>query len=262
MLPLTLSTNIFSFLARSLGPYLKVHKLGLKNLELAFPEKSHAELESILQGVWDNLGRLVGEFPHVESIAKNPKRVTLVGEEFLERARDSKTPVLFMAGHLGNWELPHYKVIEKNIPIALISRPPNSFLIKKLFDWIRFHPLVTIFFKGTRGSKQMMQHLKKGGNLGVLFDQRLSDGAPLSLFGHQALTATGPAKLAKKYGALMIPVQVERMGKRSHFKVTFHPPLSMHEDPNTIHQALNNHLESWIKSNPEQWLWLHKRWKR
>jgi KDO2-lipid IV(A) lauroyltransferase len=259
LLPVTLSSLVFGKLAGILGPLLKVHKMGQKNLELAFPEKTPTEREQILKGVWENLGRIAGEFPHVATIAK--KHVIVKNKEVLESVYKSGKPILFMAGHLGNWEIPHHIVIHNNHPIALISRPPNNFFIKKLFDWVRFHPLTTIFFKGSEGSRQIMQHLKNGGALGVLFDQRLSDGEPLPFFNHSALTATGPAKLAKKYGALMIPVQVKRLGNQVKFQITFHDPVDTTRTPEEIMTTFNGLLEGWIRETPEQWLWLHKRWK-
>ena len=261
MLPLDLSSYIFGKIARFIGPFLKVHTLGIKNLHLAFPEKSAQEIHAILRGVWENLGRIAGEFPHINHVMKNPHRITVVNQQNLENLVKSKKPILFMAGHLGNWEIPHHVVIQHNCPIGLISRPPNNFIIKKLFDLVRAHPLTTIFFKGSEGSRQIMHHLKNGGALGVLFDQRISDGEALPLFNHPALTATGPAKLAKKYGALMIPVQVERIDHKAQFQITFHDPIDTTGTPQEIMTTLNKLLEGWIRQAPEQWLWLHKRWK-
>jgi KDO2-lipid IV(A) lauroyltransferase len=259
LLPVTISSAIFGKLARLLGPLVKANRMGEQNLELAFPTRTKGEHREILKGVWENLGRIAGEFPHVATIAK--KHVIVNNKEVLESAYKSGKPILFMAGHLGNWEIPHHVVIHNHHAIALISRPPNNFLVKKLFDWVRFHPLTTIFFKGTEGSRQIMQHLKNFGALGVLFDQRLSDGEPLPFFKHPALTATGPAKLAKKYGALMIPVQVQRLGKQVKFQVTFHNPVDTTGTPQEIMTTFNKLLEGWIQEAPEQWLWLHKRWK-
>ncbi len=261
ILPISVSSFVFGKLSRMLGPLLKVHALGLKNLALAFPEKSPEDHEKILQGVWENLGRIAGEFPHIPKITKNATYVTVKNKHILDAVMKIGKPVVFMAGHLGNWEIPHYTLINNQYRIALISRPPNNFLIRKLFDWVRSHPFTTVFFKGPEGSRHIMQHLKMGGALGVLFDQRLSDGDPLPLFNHPALTATGPAKLAKKYGALMIPVQIERLGNKVQFQVTFHEPVETDGSPATIMTTFNQLLEGWIRQRPEQWLWLHKRWK-
>lgn len=262
ILPINLSSFIFGKIARLCGPLLAVHRLGRSNLQQAFPEKKPSEIEDILKGVWENLGRIAGEFPHMEKIALQPHRISIQNEELLDTLLSQNKPILFMAGHLGNWELPHYIVsTKKKSPIALISRPPNNPWVKRLFDWARYHPLVTIFFKSTQGSKQIMQYLMKGGTLGILFDQRLSDGIPLPFFGKPALTAMGPAKLAKKYGGLFVPVQVERLGPFPKFCVTFHDPIDPTLSAEEMMIVLNKQLETWVKKNPEQWLWLHKRWK-
>lgn len=261
LLPIDLSSSLFGNLAKLLGPLLKVTQRGRENLRLAFPEKTEEDIEQLLKKVWYSLGQIAGEFPHVRRIAQNGRRTQTINLPILEKAMKSNRPVLLMAGHLGNWEIPHYVIVKNKFPVALISRPPNSFFVKKLFDWTREHPLVTIFFKGTEGSRKMMQHLKNKGSLGILFDQRLSDGTPLTFFGHPALTALGPAKLAKKYNALVLPVQVERLHNKSRFRVTFHEPIDTKGSPEEIMTQCNDHLETWIRKNPEQWLWLHKRWR-
>ena len=118
LLPVDLSSKLFGSLAGALGPYLKVHKLGHKNLTQAFPKKSPEEINKILKGVWENLGRIAGEFPHSSRIARNPKRIQIVGQKIFEEAITQNRPILFMAGHLGNWEIPMASSYPKNIPLV------------------------------------------------------------------------------------------------------------------------------------------------
>jgi KDO2-lipid IV(A) lauroyltransferase len=255
VLPVSWASWIGGTLARSIGPTLKVSKIGLENLQAAFPKKSLGNCEKILKGMWENLGRVAGEFPHLPKLLRSTE---VVGLDLLKTLNQ---PTIFFAGHLANWELPHFVVINETIPIALISRPPTNPLTRWLFEVIRKHPLVQIIIKGPEGTREMMRVLQDKKNLGILIDQRISDGVPIPFFGRDALTALGPAKLAHKYNALLVPVQVERIGKKSAFRVTFHKPLKTTPDAVQTTRKINACLEDWIRENPEQWLWVHKRWK-
>lgn len=255
LLPVQWASWIGGKVARLLGPFLKVSKLGLENLQAAFPDKSPGAHEKILKGMWENLGRVAGEFPHL------PKLLKTTQVQGMEVLKNLNSAAILFAGHLGNWELPHWVSVKETIPIALISRPPTNPLTRWLFGVIRKHPLVKIIIKGAEGTREMMKFLQEKGHIGILIDQRISDGAPIPFFGREALTALGPAKLAYKYDAVLVPVQVERMGKKAAFKVTFHPSFTASKDPIKTMQKVNTYLEQWIRQNPEQWLWVHKRWK-
>lgn len=255
MLPLPVASSIGGAIAKAIGPHLKVSKLGLENLRLAFPKKSQESREKILRGMWEHLGRVAGEFPHL------PKLIASTKVEGLETLKNLNGAAIFFAGHLGNWELPHWIVVNETVPISLISRPPTNPLTRWLFGVIRKHPLVDIIIKGAEGTREMMRVLQNKGHLGILVDQRISDGEPIPFFGKDALTALGPAKLAYKYDALLVPVQVERIGQKPTFKVTFQKPFKATKDSVQTTKKINACLEEWIRENPEQWLWVHKRWK-
>lgn len=261
ILPVDWSAYLFGKIAGKIGPKLKTSKRGFDNLKLAFPDKKDPEITLLVKQTWENLGRIAGEFPHLEKIANDPSRLEVVNLKYMAEAKNSDKPYLMLAGHLGNWEIPHHIVLKEGIEIGLISRPPNNIWTKKFFEWVRYNPKVPIFYKSVEGSRQVIKFLSKGGKLGVLFDQRLSDGTPLPLFGHPALTSTGPAKLAKRFNGKIIPVQVTRIGNKSKFKITFYPPLDMNKSPDELMISMNRHLENWIRENPSQWLWFHKRWK-
>ena len=243
-----------------MGPYLKVSDLGRKNLSLAFPKKTPQEREHILQGVWENLGRVVGEFPHMDTIATSLSRVEVVNGDRIDKLRDDGRPGIFISAHLANWELPHLTVTGHGLAIALISRPPNNWILRWFLEYVRHNSLVHLILKGASGSKELLKLLQQGGHVGILVDQRLSEGELIPFFGKEAFTAVGPSKLAAKYKAPLVPVQVERL-KGAHFRVTFHEPLELESTPEKTTEVLNEIIEKWIKKNPEQWLWLHNRWK-
>lgn len=257
ILPMDVSSALMGTLARRLGPLLPVSRLGQENLKHAFPEKSSKDIDHILKGVWENLGRVAGEFPHVNAIARY--RTTVIHGDRIQTLQQDNKPGIFLSAHLANWELPHYIVVQQGLPIALISRPPNNPFTKRFFLWVRYHPLVSFILKGPQGTKELIYTFMHNGHIGLLMDQRFSEGVRLPFFNRDAFTAIGPAKLALKYDCPIVPVHVVRK-KGVHFTVTFHPPL-VASNPEHMTEKINHMFETWIRQHPEQWLWLHNRWK-
>lgn len=258
ILPVRLSSAIGGTLACLVGPWLPVHKIGQRNIAQAFPRKSTEEREALLQGAWENLGRVMGEFPHLKTIARS--FVEIVDRCGINESQKKDVPVVFFSAHMANWEVPHVVLTVKHLSISLLSRPPNNWLTRKFFEWVRHDPLVSIILKGSEGSKDLLRVFQAKGNLGILLDQRLSEGEKLSFFGQEAYTPTGPARLAEKFNALIIPVQVERL-KTIHFRITYHFPLKVEKDSLKTSLKINQIFEEWIKEKPDQWLWFHNRWK-
>ncbi|UNM06538.1 MAG: lysophospholipid acyltransferase family protein [Holosporaceae bacterium] len=129
-----------------------------------------------------------------------------------------------------------------------------------VFKWVRYDPNVSIILKGPEGSKDFLRTLQTGKNMGILLDQRLSEGEKVPFFGRPAYTPVVPARVAYKLGAKMIPVQVERL-KGVAFRITYHKPLVLKQDATTSAQMINQLYEKWITEHPDQWLWFHNRWK-
>ena len=258
VLPVTLASALGGRIAGWIGPCLPVHKIGQENLQRAFPDKNLKEQNSILKRAWENLGRVVAEFPHLKALAHS--YVTVVDHCGLSDIQSRKMPIVFFSAHMANWEVPHLVLTLRHMRISLLSRPPNNWITRKFFEYVRYDPLVSIILKGGEGSKGLLRLFQEKGNLGILLDQRLSEGEKLSFFGQGAYTPTGPSRLAEKFNALMIPVQVERL-KDVHFRITYHPPLKVDKDFLTTSLKINQIFEGWIKERPDQWLWFHNRWK-
>ncbi len=258
-LPVTLSSFLTGKIARLLGPILPVSRLGKRNLLEAFPHKTDSQRLRILRDAWENLGRVVGEFPHVQELAQ--KRTRVVNSALLEYLKKNNRAAIFISAHLANWELPHYTVVKAGLPIHLVSRPPNNVFTRKFLELVRSHPLVSLIIKGSLGTKQLLCTLRNSGYVGVLADQRLSEGQKVNFFGKQAFTAIGPGKLALKYECPLIPVHVVRE-KNATFQVSFLEPLLLKgKSEMEIAQEINDLFEDWIRQNPGQWLWFHNRWR-
>jgi len=265
LLPFAWASGLGGFLARTLGPFLRKSRIARQNLKAAFPDKSAAEIESIVREVWDTLGRAAFEFPLMDRLlyGRDRARVDVQGEDNLKAALASGKPVLFFGAHLGSWELIPLSTMLLGFSSNTFYRAPNNPLLLKLFTTRTIRG--EVIPKGAPGAKRAFTLLKRGENLGLLVDQKLNDGISVPFFGRDAMTSTALAEFGLRFDAPMVPIQCIRLpGAR--FKLIFHPPLKVTKtddrknDVKTIMTAVNALLESWIRKTPGQWLWLHNRW--
>lgn len=263
-LPVDWASGLGGFVARMIGPRLKVSNVARRNLGRTFPHKSQAEIETIVTEVWDNLGRVAGEFPHIDWLMRN--RVELVGRENLELLRDDGQPGLFVAAHLGNWELAATTAVMQGIPIILVYREANNPWVEKLYRRYRAHAAPGgQIAKGPEGAREIMQALKSGGHVGMLVDQKMNDGIAVPFLGREAMTAPAVGRFAVRFKCPVVPARVERL-QGARFRVTICPPLDhtlcgdAHQDTLNLMTVINDQIGEWIRERPGQWLWLHKRW--
>lgn len=268
VLPLDWASALGGRTARLVGPRLGASRKALRNLERAFPEKSAEERRRILKGMWENLGRLAGEYPHIAELGdKGPDhgRVEVVGEEHVRALERSGRPAVIVSGHLANWELLVPMAKKLGVPLTLIYRRPNNPIVGRLLDRLRSDEMGTLVPKGRVGAKALIAALASGGSIGMLIDQKMNDGIPVPFFGRDAMTAPAAAQLALQRRLPLIPVRIERIGG-ARFRLTILPPLDLPDtgnkvaDVRTVMTRLNLLLEGWIRERPEQWLWLHRRW--
>ncbi len=266
LLPIKWASTFGGFLGRSIGPSLRISKRARRNLAIAFPDISAEETEKIINDMWENLGRTVMEYPLLNRIqvdGNNP-HIELIGSKYLDLLREDGKPGLFFSGHLANWEIPAICVAKLGLTPHLIYRSPNNPYVEKLFQR-RHLKDSTLIQKGSKGAKMALKSLLAGGHLGMLVDQKMNDGIPVPLFGHNAMTAPALAQLALKFDCPVIPIRVERL-QCLRFRVTCYPPLKIKygcdktADVLTITSEVNRMLENWIREQPAQWLWLHNRW--
>lgn len=214
----------------------------------------------IATGMWDNLGRLFAEYPHLPELYMTKSE--LVGIENLgDLPVTPDAPAIFWSGHLANWEISAPSLRQKNIDVDLIYRPPNNPYVKNILDQCRsMDGTLKTYPKSAQGMRQVMMALKQGRRIGILIDQKYNQGVEVPFFGQPAMTSLAFIQLAKKFNCPLIPVQVERL-EGAHFRVTIHTPMDLSKDDASLIAEAHTLLEGWIKSRPAQWLWLHKRWK-
>lgn len=264
-LPVDWASAVGGRIARAVGPHVGASRVARRNLARTFPDLPPARIEAILAEVWENLGRVVGEFPHVYWLIRN--RVEVEGLEHLHAMRDDGRPGVFVSAHFGNWELAGAMACREGLPITLIYRAANNPWVEDLYRRGRADAAAGgQIQKGAQGARQALDVLRKGGHLGMLVDQKMNDGIEVPFFGRPAMTAPAAARFALKYRCPLVAARVQRLdGAR--FRMTFAPPLPLpdsgdaHADTLAVMATLNGMIEDWIRAAPGQWLWLHRRWK-
>lgn len=255
LLPLNVSSWLCGLLARTLGPLTSAHKVARLNLQKVFPEFTDLEISKTLEKMWDNLGRNIGEFPHLKKLGgKNFEKYVK-----LEEKLDSKLKSAFViSAHFGNWELFNVLNCHKNYGMAAVQRKMNNPYINKLMMRLRLGIGTEVFIeKNSSGVKQIVNILQNGGNVGALMDQRMNNGTRALLFGFDAMTSNLPEKLYRKGLCNIVFMQSIRVAPVQ-FKVKLYSKKL--NDKLSITQQINDEIEKWIKANPEQWFWVHDRW--
>ena len=267
LLPLDRASALGGALARLIGPHFGVTKRARINLRTALPELSNAEIETIIRRMWDNLGRVMFEYPHLRKIqCFGPEsRVEILGVEHIDRSIAAGRQIILVAGHLGNWEIAPLAAEQHDMRVAHVYRAANNPVVDRLIARMRPGLLTEFMPKGSLASRRAVAAVREGMHLGMLVDQKLNDGIPVRFFGRDAMTAPALARLAQRYDLDIIPVRGERL-KGAWFRLTVHPKVELPNsgDRNTdvvaIMERVNLILETWIRDRPEQWLWLHRRW--
>ena len=267
LMPIEWASNFGALLFQTIGSCMRVDKVARRNLRHVFPGKTKNEIDVIVRGMWNNLGRGAGEYAHLDriNITKPDSRIEVVGGEILEMLRDDGKPGILVGGHLGNWECATLVPAQYGMPLASIYRNAANPWLDRLFQNVRGSPVNEVLFKGRKGVHRALAILRKGGHIGMMVDQKLNTGIAIPFFGRPAMTAPMPAQLALRLQCPLVPVRFERLpGIR--YRVTFYQPLALPNSGNKATDTLalmteiNLLLESWIRERPEQWFWVHRRW--
>ncbi|HKO98381.1 MAG TPA: lysophospholipid acyltransferase family protein [Pyrinomonadaceae bacterium] len=254
-----------------------LRRTGERNLLLAFPEKSDQERQEILAGCFRNLGRQLGFFSHLSSDSREQllSLIDYEGLEIVERTKaegtgtgDGRRGLILFTGHVGAWELTSFGLSLVGHPFSFLVRRLDNPRVEELVDRIR-----TRFGNQSvdkRGAaRPMLKLLKSGGTLGLLIDLNTLDDEAIfvDFFGVPAATTFMLAKLALRTDALVIPLYAPWDQRRKKFVFHALPPIAIErsgdeeEDVRRLTAALSRSVEDFVRKYPEQWLWIHKRWK-
>jgi len=264
-LPVDWASALGGWIGRTIGPRLGQNRKAARNLARAFPENSAAANQRIIRGMWDNLGRVIAEYPHLARICERLEggRLEIHGMEFVHGLLTDGKPGILFGGHIANWEVLPFSARHVGLDLAFIYRAPNNPLVDRLVRRLRDAPMQ--FRKGKEGARELLSYLKRGGHGAMLVDQKMNDGIAVPFFGRDAMTAPAIAQFALRLGAVLVPVRTERL-RGARFRITIHPPLTVTPtgdravDELSIMREINGLIERWVRDRPDQWLWLHRRW--
>lgn len=266
------ASNLAGGVAAWVGPKLPVSRVADTNLRLALPEFDHAARRRIVRGVWENLGRTMGELPHLADLQRTETGPgwEISGAQHLQHQALLGGPAIFFSGHIGNWEMLPPMVAAFGMRMSSAYRRPANPRVDRIINELRARAMggpVPMFAKGGAGARAALKHLADGGYLGLLMDQKLNDGIAVPFFGHMAMTAPSMAVLALRFRCPVIPGRVVRVGPaRLRLEVSAPLPLPQSADRQAdvmeLATQMNRCLEDWIRDWPQGWLWLHRRWPK
>ncbi len=240
------------------------------HLTKAYPEKSAAEMAAIEVEMFDNLGRTVAEYAHLDKMKlKGPDpRLSVTGTEYAEAAIASGKGVIFVSGHFANWEVMPFTAAQLGYESGEVYRPLNNPYVDR---WMVAQRMANgpkdQIAKGAQGTKRIFTMLRGGKCILLLADQKTNEGLPAPFFGRDAMTTPAPAALALKLGSVILPASNERLGG-SHFRMKVYPPIDF--TPSGDHDRdilqltikITEAIEQMVRERPSQWLWVHRRWPK
>ena len=265
ILGLKISSALGGKLFEKVGPLFRSKELIHSNLKKAFPNLDLVNLNRITKLMWNNYGRVFAEYMFIKNFRKDSSnsKIKIVGQEILEDIKKKNKPVVFISGHLSNFELMAMQIEKTGIKLSAIYRPLNNLFLNKIMERIRKKYICKYQIKKGIGGIKKIIHLKKlNYSTALMIDQRVSQGIRSDFFNHKALTTTIPAQLVKKFNIPVVPIFIERINDIN-FKIVVKNPIFFDnmETTKSITDKLNLVLEKMIIYKPEQWIWSHNRWK-
>jgi len=260
------ASRLGGFIGRNILNWLPPDRIARANLLRAFPEKSQEERDAIRRAMWDNLGRVVGEYPHLDKFTPKGEdpRITYSLPPGVTPDILKSGPLLFLSAHLGNWEMMPILGHQLGLDVAAVVRPPNNPYVAQ---WVarqrRINGPDTLIAKHN-AARPMLTQLRTDKMLCMLVDQKLREGIAVPFFGHDAMTTPAPAALALRTGARVWLAANRRLaGARFHITaqpLDFTPGGDEAEDTLRLTAAITAAIEQIIRDDPGQWLWIHNRW--
>ena len=253
------------WLLRLIGPLTSKHHIAKTGLNIAFPEKSEAEITQILKDQWDNTGRTFAEFPITHRVkAFEDGRVKVKGLEIFK----ANAPAIIVTGHFANWEIMATVLTQSGLPVRITYRKINNpYIDARVRKQRERYGTKFLVQKSThKGGRELLEALKNGESIALLNDQKFNTGVSIPFFGQEAMTAQGATRLALKTGRPLLPMAVTRNG--ANFTVTFYEPIKLDTSGDRETNVMNGvsqvteFIEERICEAPAQWFWVHRRWPK
>ena len=259
---------------RTVGPWLPEHRVGRTNLSAAFPQTSPARIEEILAGVWDNLGRFAVEFAQIERLTNDdpsrPENDIVAAPQttaLFHRLRSDGKPALIFAAHLANWELPALVAARHGLDTAVLFRRPNIAAISDAVLKIRAGCMGTLVASGLDAPVKLLRLLEANRHVAILADQYMVKGVDVQFFGRRCKANPLIAQLARHIECPIHGTRIIRREDRNRFFIEMTEAIEPARDAEGLidiagtMQVITTVIEGWVREHPEQWLWLHRRWR-
>ena len=259
ILPFNLSSYLCGSLMYIVGPMTSYNGRIKKHMQIAFPTKSIREINKLIKQHWFIFGQTIGEMPHINSLIKKGHLET----EGLEKLK--KGPAILVGAHMGNWEFLLRVGDLAGRRAGYVFRPINNWILNKIQIHRNKDANADFYRKGRLAAIGMASKLKSGEIIGLTGDQLLREGIMVPFFGIKTPTPQAAAVMALKWNVPVYMVRIERF-KGIKFKMTVEDKLripSNLDKEKAIYQItkmISSRIEDWIKEQPEQWLWAHRRW--
>ena len=265
LLRLNFSSKIGGKLFEKIGPLFRSKKIIQKNIKRAFPHIDEKNLEKIAKLMWNNYGRLFAEYIFIKDFrnGKYSSNIKIEGQDILEKIKETGQQVVFVSGHLSNFELMAMHLEKTGIKLCAIYRPLNNIFLNPLMEKIRNKYICKYQIKkGIGGVKSLIRLMKNNFSTALMIDQRVSEGILSNFFKKPALTTTIPAQLVKKFNIPVVPIYIQRI-EDVQFEIIINKPITYDQNSSIqkITDDLNLILEKMILKKPNQWIWSHNRWK-
>ncbi len=230
------------------------------NLALVMPEK--AQDKTFIKRIARHIGRGFMVLFYTKDYHAGLSGVEMAPDAFaqIKAAQAAGQPVIIVSGHFGEWEAIRVMLARAGLPSASIYREAGNPIFERHFAEAMAVGGAGLFQTGLKGTRKMLKHLRAGGIITILLDQRVDDGVPLDFLGKPALSSPIIPELAVKTGALLVPAYAP-LRADGRVEIIVDPPIP-HGDPLDMLQAVNDSLSAQIRAHPEQWYWLHRRWAR
>ena len=264
--PVDTASALGGRLLQWLGPKTSRQRLADRNLRLAFPEMSAERRAQVLKAQWENVGRYFAEFMMMDRLTPASGRVEVVGWERLRDIAEHGPAVVFVSGHLSNFEIMASVILAAGVPCVITGRAANNPYFNEAMIRSRRRYGVAMFApKGSEGAREMLLALARGESVALMNDQKNNQGIAAPFFGHLAHTASGPTKLALRAAGVLQPMSVQRLNG-ARFRVVAHEPIILQRTGDRLADAeagvrlINAFVEARVRERPEEWWWVHKRW--
>ena len=272
LLPTGAALNIGGWLTRNLAPFLREHRVAKKNLAAAFPDMSERQRKEILTGAWDNLGRTGVEYVFLDRIfdfdpeAPGSGHFEVDGIDQFLAIRDSGKPAILFSAHLANWEILAVCAAAYDLDMTALFRPPNNAFVAERLDRVRRETMGKLVPSMTGAAIALSGTLERGGRVGLLVDQFYKRGPGLTFFGRKARTNPMLGMLARRFDCPVYGARTIRLAD-GRFRLELYGPYDLPRDESgaididETMQMVTSIVEGWVREHPDQWLWMHRRWR-